>query len=236
LQQGRHAEAGKLMRAARARLEDNPKSRERAYYGTMFARYVLDTENWAAAGAFAAPEDLTIATPNYHFALAVAAIKNGELDTAREHMRYVRPAKGASPEAIGDEEVVEVLRTELEALFALADGDNDKAITLAREALALELSMAYKFGPPYVVKPAAELLGDLLLEAGKPEEAIGAYQDQLTRMPRRSRSLLGLARAAKEIGDEATATDAYRQLDAIWVNADTGIQTHAETRSAAGSS
>ena len=228
LQQGRYTDAERLMRAARARLEDNPRSAERAYYGTMYARYMFDREDWSSADAWAAPEEVTIATPNYHFALAAGAIENGDLVAAREHMRYVTPAEGGSPEAIANAEAVQVLRKELDALFAFAQGDSEKAVALAREALADALSMPYKFGPPFVVKPPAELLGDVLLELGRTEEAVAAYKDQLTRTPRRANTLLGLARAAKMQGDEVTAADAYRQLKGVWRNADVSLDAMLE--------
>ena len=118
------------------------------------------------------------------------------------------------------------------ALFALADGDKEKALALSREAVVEELALPFRYGPPRVVKPAAELLGDVLFQLGLDEEAVAAYTDQLTRTPRRTNSILGLARAGSKQGDRATAVEAYRQLMAIWHDADSALPGLAEARSA----
>ena len=49
-------------------------------------------------------------------------------------------------------------------------------------------------GPPL---PARELLGDMLLEIGRPAEALAAYEASLREAPNRFNSLYGAARAAE---------------------------------------
>jgi tetratricopeptide (TPR) repeat protein len=66
------------------------------------------------------------------------------------------------------------------------------------------------------VKPSHELLGELLLETGNPSEAAKAFEASLVRMPNRSRSLLGSARAHAAAGDRATATERFQKLLEIW--------------------
>ncbi len=56
---------------------------------------------------------------------------------------------------------------------------------------------------PAPTLPAQELLGDLLMELGRPAEALQAYRASLQTMPGRLNSLLGAARAARDAGDEA---------------------------------
>src|SRR5438552_6495943 len=52
-----------------------------------------------------------------------------------------------------------------------AGGATDEAVRLMREAAALEDRMPAEFGPPADVKPAHELFGEMLLEAGRAAEA-----------------------------------------------------------------
>ena len=80
--------------------------------------------------------------------------------------------------------------------------------------------MPLEFGPPDVVKPTHELLGELLLAQGKPAEAQQEFVRALGLTPRRTPSLLGLARAATAAGDTAVANQAFADLGSIWRHAD----------------
>ena len=64
--------------------------------------------------------------------------------------------------------------------------------------------------PP--IKPAHELLGEVLLEVGRPAQAAKQFAVGLARTPNRPRLLLGAARAASKTNDQATAQLRYRQL------------------------
>ena len=66
------------------------------------------------------------------------------------------------------------------------------------------------------LKPAYELYGELLLELNRPADAIEKFQASLLRLPSRPRSLLGLARALEQIGDQAGAEEQYRKLSDVW--------------------
>jgi len=72
--------------------------------------------------------------------------------------------------------------------------------------------MPAEFGPPADVKPAHELLGEMLLEAGRAGEAQREFARALELAPKRALSLLGLGRAAAAAGDRATAAQAYRAV------------------------
>ena len=62
---------------------------------------------------------------------------------------------------------------------------------------------------PAAVLPARELYADLLLELDDPSAALEEYARSLEATPHRFRSLLGIARAAKQSGDPSNARDAY---------------------------
>lgn len=228
LQQGRWADAEALLRAARERLENHPTARERAYYGAMYGRYLFDTDNWDEAETWEAPEGVAIPTPHYHFARAYAAIQADDLNVARDHRRYLQVSTEGNPEIALREGAVTVLHKQLDALFAQADGDEETAMALAREAVALDAGIPFRYGPPQIVKPTGELLGDMLLEFGRAEEAVVAYQEQLELTPHRARTLLGLARAGEAAGDSGVSSDAYHQLATIWHSAQKDVPEYAE--------
>jgi tetratricopeptide (TPR) repeat protein len=58
---------------------------------------------------------------------------------------------------------------------------------------------------PGPLAPARELLGEMLLEARRPVEALAAFEATLRNEPNRFRALAGAARAAREAGDRAAA-------------------------------
>ncbi len=70
------------------------------------------------------------------------------------------------------------------------------------------------------MNPSHELYGVVLLELNRPQEAMQQFELALARAPRRTASLLGLARAASRAGDSETALKTYRALNEIWHNAD----------------
>jgi hypothetical protein len=58
---------------------------------------------------------------------------------------------------------------------------------------------------PAPTLPASEVLGDLLMEIGRPAEALAAYRVSLEQSPGRLNSLAGAVRAALAAGDTASA-------------------------------
>ena len=122
----------------------------------------------------------------------------------------------------------------LQAMIDANDGKMDAAIALARDAARRSDAIPFQFGPPVVVKPAHELIGDLLLRADKPREAVAAYDLAQKTAPNRALTLLGRARALKAAGDADGAREAFAQLAAQWHAADPGLPALAEVRAGAG--
>jgi len=108
--------------------------------------------------------------------------------------------------------------------------DYDKAIDLMKQATALEEQSGAPSGPPSLIKPTHELFGEILLKAGKPADAIAQFKTALLRQPNRARALLGLARAAKQSGDQPTAAVTYAKFLAQWKQADEGLAELREAR------
>jgi tetratricopeptide (TPR) repeat protein len=113
-------------------------------------------------------------------------------------------------------------------LIAKNSGDMAKAIDLLRAAADLEAKTS-PTGPPYL-PPALEVLGNTLLEAGKPQEAIVAFSSELKLRRNRSESLLGLARASLAAGDSKGGVEAYSKLLLNWKNADPNLPALAEAK------
>jgi Tfp pilus assembly protein PilF len=65
------------------------------------------------------------------------------------------------------------------------------------------------------------MLGEMLLEAGRPKEALDEFTKTLAHEPNRYRTVAGAAHAAEAAGDLAAAAKYYGQLLEICARADT---------------
>ena len=138
------------------------------------------------------------------------------------------PTAGAG----GDMRVAQVMAQQLEAAMLFSEGRREEGLVLARQAAVVESLLPFEFGPPNPVKPVNEQVGEMLIDLRRPKEAMEAFTLSLKRTPKRSLSLLGLARAATQAKDPATAQSAYSQLKEIWAKADPTLPELKEVASA----
>ncbi len=155
--------------------------------------------------------------PNTTLAAFVRGLAEGSDDISKD--------KGSVPE---------IQNLEVRAVAASKQGKSNEAIELLKKATAIEEDMAPPSGPPRLIKPSHELLGEILLSAGKPKEAAQQFQIALQRQPNRALSLLGAARAAAKGGDRAAATEAYNRFLIAWDKADPGLPELREAREYSG--
>ena len=73
---------------------------------------------------------------------------------------------------------------------------------------------------PGPIAPARELLGEMLLDAGNPKEALVAFEATMKKEPNRFRGAYGAGRAAEALGNRALAAKYYKQVVAIAKDAD----------------
>jgi hypothetical protein len=84
------------------------------------------------------------------------------------------------------------------------------------EAVTIEESMRPPNGAADPIKPSDELLGEVLLRAGKPADAAKAFDACLLRMPNRARSLHGAALAYAGAGERELSAERWATLRAFW--------------------
>lgn len=200
-------------------------------YAQMRLRYLLDTNAWE--GEVARWQVPANADPgvrlSFLFGDGYGAVQRDDLQAARQALAAISSADGgAGARGVGTgaatatayQSRAAILQQELQAMIAGAEGRREEAIALMRKAAEAENAMAFEYGPPFVDKPAEELLGEMLLDAQEPEEAVAAFQRAQMRTPQRTQSLLGLQRAQKAAGDTAAAQQTAAKLRAIWHGAD----------------
>jgi len=233
LQQGRVAAARDLLETARRNLGSPPKGYFLGSLLGMRAHYLVASERWTDSST-AWPMDTTgwpVAQAMDAFALGYAALHRkdrAEVEAQQRRLGALAARKPNPEEDDGDLQIAAVLEKELRAATRAADGAGDEAVALLRDAATVEEAIPPAFGPPDVVKPAPELLGEVLLAQGKAADAQQAFARALALAPRRSLSLLGLARAATAAGDTVVADQAYADLRGIWRHADADVSGVAE--------
>jgi Tfp pilus assembly protein PilF len=115
---------------------------------------------------------------------------------------------------------VDIQREIATAWITLAEGKREDALRQMRSAADHEDKTDKHNVTPGVILPARELLGEMLLEANQPSEALVEFEATLHTAPNRFNALSGAARAAKLSGDNAKAKTYYAKLLSICEHAD----------------
>jgi len=186
----------------------------------MPARYVLERGAWDEATTLAlhppefAWERFPQAEAILVFARGLGAARAGDVAAARQELEHLQALHASLVEANNAywADQVAIQSTMLEAWIALVEEQPDEALALAQEAAALEDLTEKHPVTPGLVKPAYELLGEMLLELDQPAEALHAFETLLEDDPHRFRGVYGAARAAELAGDMAKAETYYTEL------------------------
>ena len=189
-------------------------------YIQMWSRYVIDTEDWSAplAREDLPLGDLTNARLTKAFVHALAAARRSDATSVKDALARVSTERQALEKVLAGRRErsdryrarAAVLEQEIQALALLADSRNDEAVAALRDAAANEQATPIEFGPPFVDKPAHELLGDVLLAMGRASDAAAAYESALARAPNRAASVRGLARARSTKSPASDSQSTFR--------------------------
>jgi hypothetical protein len=182
------------------------------------ARDALERRDWGAAArlapratSFQWTEAMTF------FARALGASHTGDLATARvsvDSLAAIESRLRAGGEGYWAEQVA-IQRLGALAWLERANGRDDAALATMREAARREDATDKSAVTPGPLAPARELLADLLLELGRPAEALAEYRATLRTESNRYHTLDGARRAAAAAGDRAAAASYARQLSAL---------------------
>ena len=187
------------------------------------ARIALENRNWNEAANLQMPA-LEFEWDNFpwegsilHFAKAFGAVRSGDIVSAESELEII---KNFHQQLIAINDAQSIYKAGqvaieikiIEAWRALAKGDNEEALTLMKLAAKLESETSKHPVTPGEILPADELLGDMLLELNRPEEALVAYEVNLDGHPNRFNGLYGAAIAAKQSGNEEKADLYFDQL------------------------
>jgi tetratricopeptide (TPR) repeat protein len=184
------------------------------------ARYALERGQWAEAAALSpTPADLAWnrfpqAESIVWSARGLGAARNGDPARARQDLARIEALRDTltAAKSLYWAHQSEVQRLVVVAWITRAEGRNDEALSLMRSAAEAEDATEKHPVTPGPVKPARELLGEMLIELGQPAAAVTEFEASHRVEPNRFQGLYGAARAAELAGDSAKARVYYTRL------------------------
>lgn len=172
------------------------------------ARYALERGAWKdAANIVPVPSSYLYADALTYFAKALGAARAGDAATtssATDALASIEARLREQHETYWAEQT-EIQRRSASAWLALAEGRTVQALVEMRAAAALEDGTEKSAVTPGPLAPARELVGEMLLQAGQPADALKEFEATLEKEPKRFRSTFGAARAAWLAGDQQKA-------------------------------
>ncbi|MEX0733577.1 MAG: hypothetical protein WD944_12420 [Steroidobacteraceae bacterium] len=206
LQKGENEAAAAQLDRLRKTERLEPTFKTAFHLASMQARHALERRAWNEAFLIAARDPVTLDWDRFpwpeaiaRFAHGLGAAHLGKIDDARAAGARLTELETAARKS-GEElfaRNIQVLRLELSAWVAHAEGQEASSVALMREAAELETSTPKHPVTPAPTLPAYELLGDLLMGQKQPAEALVAYKRSLEFYPNRLNSLRGVAQAER---------------------------------------
>ncbi|MDH4175653.1 MAG: hypothetical protein OEZ09_08690 [Betaproteobacteria bacterium] len=224
LQMGQDDEARQIVAQGQAIDTINPAVFIGPYaLAAMPARYALERRAWKeAANLEPRPSRFPFTVAITHFARGLGFARTGDTASAQGEAARLAALRDALKEQKNTywANQVEVQRLAVVGWTALANNAQQEALASMRAAADLEDSMQKHIVTPAPVVPARELLGEMLLEAGQPREALAAFESSAQREPNRLRGMYGAGQAAARAGERAKAKTYYAKLAELAVKAD----------------
>ncbi|HYP17149.1 MAG TPA: hypothetical protein VEQ65_08050 [Opitutus sp.] len=204
-------------------------------FAAIPARCTLERQRWSEAAALPLRQPAEFAWSDAYlncdsivrFARAVGAARSGQLETARTEVAELERIHQKLLSSRRASYWVSQAETQLlagRAWLRFAEGQADEAVALMRRSAELEANTDKEAVTPGEVLPAGDLLGDLLLETGKPADALAAFEAVLGASPNRLNSLYGAGLAAERSGNSAQARRYYEQLLVVASAADPAVE------------
>jgi len=238
LQQGKYAAARQHLERVRGNMPVPARAASQGYLLSMRAHYLSGTEAWDD-GVADWSLDTTVAPVGPKamdaYAVGLAHLRRGRQADAKAALarleQYAKRADGdnaygASPALPG------ILLLHLRAEFSLSEKKPEQALGLLGQAASWADTLPAEFGPPDIVKPAHERMGEILLGLNRAAEAQQEFTHALALTPGRSRSLWGLGQAALKAGDSAAAAQAFAKLRENWKQGDSSLPAIPEVHAA----
>ena len=166
-----------MLDGIKAAEEFKPKPNLRAgkYFYRMLAASIIETEQWDKVDQISPPEGWKpkkYSEAGYNFVQGFADAMQGK-PQANEYVSKLSAFRNKkfNKNYFVRYENVEVWELEIKAAIKLHQKDYASAIKLAKQATLIEAKLPTPSGPPRILKPTYELLGEVYLKANEPLKA-----------------------------------------------------------------
>ncbi len=179
----------------------------------------------------APPVDLVYPAGIRHYARGLAFLRQGQLEKAAweldELLTIVKDPAIAELTVFDINAIPQILKIAQAVLsgeIAAQDGDYATAVTRLQEAITFEDDLHYTEPKDWYLPPR-QVLGAILLKAGKPVEAEQVYRQDLVAHPQNGWSLFGLVQSLDAQGKVDEAKVAQQELANSWADADVTLSS-----------
>ncbi len=192
-------------------------------FAAIAVRYAFERGAWKEA-AMLPPMNTPVkqADAIMWFGRAIGAARSGDIPGSKQNLSQISHLQKELASA-GDPywaEQAGIQETAASAWIALAENNSTQAISLMQNAADREDRTEKHIAMENRLSPMRELLGELLLAADKPAEALREFERSLKVVPNRFRSLAGAGQAAAQTGNRRLAQSYFNQLLSLAANAD----------------
>jgi len=186
--------------------------------------YAVERRRWDEAAAISLPRRdypwsrFPQAEAVLVFVHALGAARTGDAAAAHKDLERLQELRADLVKTEGDAfkdywlTQIDVHRQMVTAWIADAQGKREAALQMLRTAADREDAFERDPVVPGPIISARELLGEMLLESDRPQQALEAFEADLRNEPSRFWSLYGAARAAERAGDRERARSFYSDL------------------------
>src|SRR5215813_464880 len=225
LQTGQDFEAGRVVDGA-SRLKFLPHLLDAYAAAAIPSRYAVERQRWDEAASLTLPASnidwkvFPHAEAALVFSRALGGGRLGKEDLAQNDLERLEELQRAVSSSSENEGVwqgfwateLQVNHDMVKAWLLYRQGETGAAVRLLRQAADKEDTTEIDPVMPGTIISARQLLGEMLLEAQRPREALEAFEAALRNEPARYWELFGAAQAAEHAGDQERAVFYYTQL------------------------
>ena len=194
------------------------------------ARALVERGRWADAAQLKAyPDELMYPWASFPhadairvFARGLGSARSGNPKAARGELAQLGRLKSdmLNAKLYYWADQADIQQKAVEAWALRAEGKPDAALALMKDAADHEDRTEKSAVTPGPIKPARELLGEMLMDNKQPAQALPEFEAVLAKEPQRMQATLGAARAAELGGDRAKARLHYTALVKLLESAD----------------